>query len=135
MLILGTIAFWLALFKVSHDEVAFWLRGEAAIVLPIDKYETKPVYKTGTQKIIKTTYIADLTVRLNSGKKITIPRQNVSKNRIDESHQREISIVLLPYNPETFYYPDTRNALLGYAYIFGATFGISFISFLWFRKE
>jgi hypothetical protein len=126
---------WGALFYESRDIFVLWRHGEAAIVLPIKKYETSVTYKKGTKEILNTHYVADLSVRLSSGEVVVIPRKPITMELIEESRQRKVDVIVYPRNPEFHRFVNDGPVFFRFFKFFLFTCAISFISFIWFRRR
>jgi hypothetical protein len=130
-LIAGVIFAWGALLKLGFDGFALWNRGQTAVVLPIENYETTPVYKKGTQEVVKNYYVANLSARLPSGDVVSIPRKPVSLEQIQQSQRSQMSIVFLPGDPQTNHFVGEEPKLLR-VLLMAVAFSIA--SFVWFRR-
>jgi hypothetical protein len=123
------------LFYGSYYSFVLWRHGEAAIVLPITKYETFVDYKEGTREILRTRYVADLSVRLSSGEVVVIPRKPIDMELIEGSRQRKIGIMVHPENPKFHRFVRHESVFFPAFKFFLLTCVVSFISFIWFRRR
>lgn len=133
-LIIAPIFLWYVVLVGSQMEFSLWRHGKTAIVLPVENYgEVNTSYhkKDGT-RIIRKSYVANLNVRLDSGEIANIPRKPVTLERIQESYEKEIRIVFLPYKPEINHFVGEELPLFPWLLMSCIT---TFISFLWFRNR
>ena len=131
-LLMGVLFSWGALLKLSFDAYSLSSRGQTAVVLPIDDYETTHEYKKGTKEVQKTYYVANLSARVSSGEVVDIPRKPVTLQHIEESHRKQISIVFLPEDPKTNRFVGEEPQLFR---LLLTAIAFSIVSFLWFRRR